>query len=340
MNFAFQEFLPNAMTGNQRRTTFEEQYHCFSMAVSGRPHLEDGDKILLPPSALDVLARMNVAYPMLFELSNSAVGKRTHCGVLEFTAEEGRCYIPFWMMHNLFMEEGALITAKNVTLPKAKFVKFQAQSVDFLKINNPRAVLEVTLRKFTCVTKGDMICIPYADKKYHLEVTDVKPQDAVSIVEADFNVDFDEPVGYQESEYGKAERAAKERKLNEELEKEKALITPRTLQKATIEETLVEKKFIPFAGSARRIDGKKKEDNNNNNVKDNNNSVKDNNNSNGGGYVLGRSSNTSSPSITSSNTSNNNNDNHKRYQSNIGTKFSKNKTAVSVYTGTGRKLNG
>lgn len=36
---------------------FEEYYHCYSMAVSGR-NLEDGDKILLPQSALESLARL------------------------------------------------------------------------------------------------------------------------------------------------------------------------------------------------------------------------------------------------------------------------------------------
>jgi hypothetical protein len=35
---------------------FEECYQCYSMAVSGRD-LEDGDKILLPQSALEILAR-------------------------------------------------------------------------------------------------------------------------------------------------------------------------------------------------------------------------------------------------------------------------------------------
>lgn len=35
---------------------FEECYRCYSMAVSGRD-LEDGDKILLPQSALEMLAR-------------------------------------------------------------------------------------------------------------------------------------------------------------------------------------------------------------------------------------------------------------------------------------------
>lgn len=40
-----------------------------------KEHLEAGDKILLPSSALDALARQQVEYPMLFELSNpSQVG--------------------------------------------------------------------------------------------------------------------------------------------------------------------------------------------------------------------------------------------------------------------------
>ena len=90
------------MGGNRR---FETQYSCFSAAMAGRTGIDEGDKILLPPSALDVLARMNVEYPMLFELRNDALGKKTHCGVLEFSAEEGRCYMPFWMMQNMLVRE-------------------------------------------------------------------------------------------------------------------------------------------------------------------------------------------------------------------------------------------
>jgi ubiquitin fusion degradation protein 1 len=82
---------------------FETQYQCFSTAFANRANIEEGDKILLPPSALDTLARMNVEYPMLFELRNDAFGKHTHCGVLEFSAEEGRCYVPFWMMQNMLV---------------------------------------------------------------------------------------------------------------------------------------------------------------------------------------------------------------------------------------------
>lgn len=79
---------------------FESQYYCQSTTLAGK-NCNDGDKIYLPPSALDRLARMNVEYPMLFEVTSNETGKRTHCGVLEFSADEGYCYMPYWMMENL-----------------------------------------------------------------------------------------------------------------------------------------------------------------------------------------------------------------------------------------------
>jgi len=192
--------------GSNRR--FEEQYHCYSVAYADKPHLEKGDKILLPPSAFDTLARLQVDYPMLFKLSSSVDNKSTHSGVLEFTAEEGTCYIPFWMMQNLLIEEGAVITVTNASLPKATFVKLQPQSVDFLEISNPRAVLEHALRNFSCVTKGDIIQLPYNNKNYHFELKEVEPQDAACIIETDCNVDFDAPVGYKEPDYGMSSAAS------------------------------------------------------------------------------------------------------------------------------------
>jgi ubiquitin fusion degradation protein 1 len=86
----------------RRNMVFESQYCCSSTAVAGKT-MDEGDKIYLPPSALDKLARMNVEYPMLFEVTNHTIGKTTHCGVLEFSADEGWCYMPFWMMQNLMV---------------------------------------------------------------------------------------------------------------------------------------------------------------------------------------------------------------------------------------------
>jgi len=78
-------------------------------------------------------------------------------------------------------------------------VKLQPQHVDFLEISDPRAVLEYALRNFSCVTKGDVIQLPFNNKNYHFELKEVEPQDAACIIETDCNVDFDAPVGYTEN---------------------------------------------------------------------------------------------------------------------------------------------
>ena len=67
-------------------------------------------------------------------------GRTTHVGVMEFPAEEGKVFLPHWVMSNLVLREGEMVTVRNVQLPKAKFVKFQPHSKDFLDISNPRAV--------------------------------------------------------------------------------------------------------------------------------------------------------------------------------------------------------
>lgn len=51
----------------------------------------------MPPSALDQLTRLNIVYPMLFKLTNPRTRQVTHCGVLEFVADEGKIYLPYWV---------------------------------------------------------------------------------------------------------------------------------------------------------------------------------------------------------------------------------------------------
>lgn len=129
---------------------FRATYKCFSVSMmqSERNDVEKGGKIILPPSALDQLTRLNIQYPMLFKLTNTKdnINRQTHCGVLEFIAEEGHMHVPHWMMKNLFLEEGDNCHIENVSLPIATFAKFQPQSLDFLDLTNPKAVLEHILR--------------------------------------------------------------------------------------------------------------------------------------------------------------------------------------------------
>ena len=79
---------------------FDEHYRCYPVAMMPGPERESanhGGKVFLPPSALDKLTRLHITYPMLFEVINGAKERTTHAGVLEFIAEEGKIYLPFWV---------------------------------------------------------------------------------------------------------------------------------------------------------------------------------------------------------------------------------------------------
>jgi len=227
--------------------SFNTQYRvnsimCYSGDISMEKlhEMNNSGKLLLPQSALDWLTRLHITYPLLFKVTNpdAARQRTTHCGVYEFHQEEGRCYMPHWMMQNLLLNENDLVQVEYTNLPTATYVKFKPQSADFLDISNHRAVLEIKLRSYACLTKGDVIAVEYNNKSYEILVQEVKPANAVSIIECDMNVEFDAPVGYSEPQ-----RPAT---------KPKGEVTP------PVQPVQEEIGFRPFAGEGTRLDGKKK----------------------------------------------------------------------------------
>jgi ubiquitin fusion degradation protein 1 len=220
---------------------FDHQYQAFPVSFAGKEELEKGNKMILPQSALDHLARLNISYPMLFEVQNPGQG-RTHAGVQEFIAEEGMCYLPYWMMCNLCLQEGDLVRITNTSLPKGSFVKLQPVSSEFLDIHNPRAVLENSLRNFATLTVGDCIVIDYNQKKYEIEIVECKPAQAISIIEADVNVDFAPPKDYKEPERPMADAGSSFKAKVEESE--------------AVEPAPEEEGPKLFGGSGQRVDGK------------------------------------------------------------------------------------
>ncbi|XP_040938541.1 ubiquitin fusion degradation protein 1 homolog isoform X2 [Gossypium hirsutum] len=175
---------------------------------------------------------------MLFELRNDAAERASHCGVLEFIAEEGMIYMPYWMMENLLLQEGDIVRVKNVTLPKGTYVKLQPHTKDFLDISNPKAILETTLRNYSCLTTGDSIMVAYNNKKYYIDIIETKPSNAISIIETDCEVDFASPLDYKEPERPAVPTSSKAQSQVEEASAE------------------TEPKFSAFTGTGRRLDGK------------------------------------------------------------------------------------
>ena len=81
--------------GQYRQRSFDETFKAFPMSfLDGKSSAEKGDKIVLPQSAFERLAQMEVQYPMQFTIANDAFDppRVTHVGVLEFTAQEGALF--------------------------------------------------------------------------------------------------------------------------------------------------------------------------------------------------------------------------------------------------------
>lgn len=76
-------------------------------------------------------------------------------------------------MQNLLLTEGQPVQFSNVSLPKGSYVKLQPVTSDFLDISNPKAVLERTLRSYSCLTVGDCFVVNYNNKDYEIEVRNV-----------------------------------------------------------------------------------------------------------------------------------------------------------------------
>lgn len=107
-------------------------------------------------SELTSLASLDIDGPWTFCLRNprNPHVNQTHAGVLEFIADDpGIVYLPAWvswicavastdiqMMQTLQLNEGDPVRLTGTELPKGKFVKLQAQSVDFLQVSDPKAV--------------------------------------------------------------------------------------------------------------------------------------------------------------------------------------------------------
>uniref|UniRef100_A0A803LM26 Uncharacterized protein n=2 Tax=Chenopodium quinoa TaxID=63459 RepID=A0A803LM26_CHEQI len=186
-------------SGWEAAAGFNKWYNVYPFSFIEKTNLEVGNKIIMPESALRELMDEGVGFPMLFKIENQSKEKISHCGVLEFTGEEGAVFMPEWMMKNMALEDGDMIHLKNVDLDKATFVKLQPHSVDFLDIRIPKYVLENAFCSgYACLTVGDTIVIKHQGKTLYVDIVEAMPSNAVCVIETDVEVDFARPLDYKE----------------------------------------------------------------------------------------------------------------------------------------------
>ncbi|KAH7533777.1 hypothetical protein FEM48_Zijuj04G0167800 [Ziziphus jujuba var. spinosa] len=188
--------------------SFKQSYRCFQFKHPQHSHLQSGDNIILPESALLRLSHMDIQYPMLFHLRSPEMGRVSYCGVVEFSSKEG--------------EE-----ATSRCSPTRPILYI---------FPNPKSILESTLiRGFTCLSAGDTM---HEGKKFYIDVLETKTAAAIRVNDTDCEVDFALPLDYKEPEKVKLADKLIEKASMEAGKKEKQVVV------ADDEEP----KFRPFMG--------------------------------------------------------------------------------------------
>ena len=188
---------------------------CVSAEAVERP--PEGDKVLLPPSALEKLMELipqeHMPQPLLFRISVlGTAGAGKHVGVLEFSAPEGCVVVPLWIMRSLGANDGDEMFVGTAELPKGSFAKLQPLSSEFAQLDvSPKELLERTLAgTYTTLATGDSIAVNYGGMMLELFVLELqegggpgrpgRPANAVCIIDADLEVDFEASAVMSEEE--------------------------------------------------------------------------------------------------------------------------------------------
>ena len=234
---------------------FIELYKAFPATVLGRMDLENSNSICLPPSALIKLTNMGKAFnqsnPIIFRIMNIELNIFTHWGVIDFTAEEGTCYLPFNIFDKLCLNEGQPVNLRNVELKKGTYIKIRPHKTELLDQGNQRVILEYCLRSFFCVTEGDTISIEVNKKAYDIDIVKCKPERAVMILNCNVEVDFDAPKDHKEPPK-ENNRGGVESKNSGNIKFNSTENTKR-LTSSEIKRTIEDEKF---SGHHTRMDGK------------------------------------------------------------------------------------
>ncbi|KAL1527770.1 hypothetical protein AB1Y20_009155 [Prymnesium parvum] len=173
---------PSSPSPRKQRPAWQARLSTYSIASiarrtrrSGWNEITQGNKIVLPQSVLEHLMSRNLPYTQ-FQIVNPDKSKRCirlFTGPLDFSAAEGECYLPSWVMAQLKLKEGEQCAVATACFPSAIFAKFRPHSSDFLDVTDHYSLLMRTLENFAALTAGSTVRVTDGKRIYSLDVIEV-----------------------------------------------------------------------------------------------------------------------------------------------------------------------
>lgn len=146
-----------------------------------------GDRITLPVNALETLNPQDAlkSSPLTFELNVDGFDIKTHCGVLEFTADENTIGVPPNVYRSLVAKSTHTtnwnkLHVQYVQLPKGRFVQLQpiGNGLGDRKLDI-KHLLEQMLKQHVTLTLGDIVLLRHGNTTFEMRVLKLLPQDQV-----------------------------------------------------------------------------------------------------------------------------------------------------------------
>ena len=164
--------------------------------------LNGSGKIILPASILKSLmdASGNTVFsPITFTIIKDDADIIS-VGVEEFSAQEGYVYLPSFIMETYWYPHDSDIIMRYCKPVKGTRVTFEPHETAF--IDSPakeKTFLEDYLKKcYPVLSKGSSILIVHEGNEYYINITDTKPENIISTLDTDLEVEFLKPLDYVE----------------------------------------------------------------------------------------------------------------------------------------------
>ncbi|KYO02444.1 putative ubiquitin fusion degradation protein UFD1 [Plasmodium gaboni] len=165
---------------------------------------DHSDKVILPVSILKTLEKGNykneVEFPYTFSIKNVQNNYITHACVLEFSSNEGIIFVSDNIKQNLGLDKPqsssiARVLITYCILSKCDFIKLDSLNDNINDIKYMKNLLENELSlNYSTLTLGDYIHINHL--KFY--ISELEPDNAVSLINTDINVDICERTNIDE----------------------------------------------------------------------------------------------------------------------------------------------
>lgn len=182
---------------------------CFSFTCSSQSkevinRCRHSNKILLPSNVLHELITQDLFKEndiLFFKVVNKQIEFGEVCSVHEFSASPGICHIPYHIMETLGLTEGEEVEIEKVSPPKGEYVKLRPHKTAFIELSDPKALLEKIMSEdYPVINQGQTIELNYKalGKVFKIDIMETQPEEIISIIDTDLNVDFEAPLDYVE----------------------------------------------------------------------------------------------------------------------------------------------